>query len=76
MNSITTAAAIIISLLAIVYIVLAYRINKKAIVNIDGIVYAFKKKPSILPTLLGLAIIALVLFALHITCFDCISYTR
>lgn len=76
MNTITILFAIPLALFGLVYILLSRAVNKNAIVNINGIVYAFKKNPTIMPTLIGLGIIALVLIALSFTCADCLTYTR
>jgi hypothetical protein len=76
MTPLHIASSIVLVIIAVIYAILSTAVNKKAIVNIDGIVYAFKKKPSIIPTLVAIAIIALVFISLHFSCFDCLSYTR
>lgn len=68
--------SIVIALLAIIYIVLSIATGRKAIVNIDGVVYAFKKRPNLIPTLVGIGIILLILASLWFTCIDCLSYSR
>lgn len=77
MSTITIISAIIIAVLAVIYVCLSNAINKTAIVRINQAVHVFKKKPSVLPTLVGLAIIAVILIVLYnASCFGCISYSK